>query len=185
MISYKPGLVVLAVSIAAACPTADVREASDLACLGRERRIDTEDLAIGGGKGFPTGDDAREHYVADLAERTGLPPDRIETLLPRYGTRAADVAAFCAADGDTPLENHPTCTAREIEFIIRNERVVHLDDLLLRRTALALLGELTSPLLDELLAITARVLNWPPQQLDAERTRTVDTLLDRHGVTLD
>lgn len=153
--------------------------------LGRERKIDTESLPIGGGKDFPPDDDSRKRYLADLTATTGLPRARVETLLSRYGTRADDVAAFCIADKDSPLENHPPYTVREIEFIIRNERVIHLDDLVLRRTALALLGELTTPLLDELLAITGRVRNWTPQQLDAERERTLATLLDRHGITLE
>jgi len=153
--------------------------------LGRERQIDTRDLPIGGGKDFPPDDDARQRYLAELATQTHLPRARLETLLSRYGTRAADVAAFCIANEDAPLENHPTHTVREIEFIVRDERVIHLDDLVLRRTALALLGELTPALLDELLAITGNVRNWTGQQLDAERKRTLDTLRDRHGITLE
>jgi len=153
--------------------------------LGREREIDTRDLPIGGGKEFPTDDDARARHLANLADQTGLPRPRLEELLSRYGTRAADVAAFCTEGEDRPLENHPTVTAREIEFILRNERVIHLEDLILRRTALALLGELTLPLLDELLKIAEPVMNWTPQQLTAERTRTLATLLDRHAITLE
>jgi len=152
--------------------------------LGRERRVETPDLPIGGGKGFPVDDEARARWLADLSEQTHLDDDRLETLLWRYGTRAADVAAFCAAGQDAPLQHHATYTAREIEFIIRSEQVVHLDDLLLRRTAIALLGEMTGDLLDDLLAIAARAGNWTAEQVDRERTRTVEILLDRHAIDL-
>ena len=89
------------------------------------------------------------------------------------------------AAGDRPLTHHATYTVREIEFIVRNEDVMHLDDLVLRRTAIALLGELTSDLLDELLAIVSVIRDWSRQQTDAERERTVDILRDRHGIELE
>ena len=64
------------------------------------------------------------------------------------------------------------------------DSVYCLDDLVLRRTALALLGELTPALLDELLAILAAAHAWPPDRTAAERQRTVDILLDPHGIDL-
>ena len=153
--------------------------------LDLPRRVDTRDLPIGGGKDFPADDSAMRRYLADLRDRCRLDKDRARNLLERYGTRGADVAAFCAAAPDHPLIHHAAFTAREIEFIIRNEDVMHLDDLVLRRTAIALLGELTSDLLDELLAILATAHNWSPQHVDAERERTKSLLRDRHGIELD
>jgi hypothetical protein len=41
------------------------------------------------------------------------------------------------------------------------ERVVHLDDLIMRRTLIGILGKLTLPLLKELAAIVAKVPPWP------------------------
>jgi len=155
-----------------------------LARLEGQRHVGTQDVPIGGGKDFPRDDEARARWLADLHESTGLGEDRLDTLLLRYGTRAADVADFCIGDQDAPLQHHPTYTAREIEFIIRNERVMHMDDLLLRRTAIALLGELSADLLDELLALAGRVCDWTAEQIDQERTRTVEILLDRHAIDL-
>ena len=154
--------------------------------FGMPRKGDTESMAIGGGKGFPRTDEARAQWIARVAEATGLDENRLETLLLRYGTRGEQVAEFCAARGDQPLQHHPTYTAGEIEFIIRNERVCHLDDLVLRRTAIALLGELTRDrqLLDELLAILAGLHEWPADRAAAERGRTVEILRDRHRIDL-
>ncbi len=117
-----------------------------------------------------------------MHERTQLPQDRLATLLTRYGTRAAAVAEFLAEGSDAPLCHHDGYSRREIEFIARHERVVHLDDLLLRRTVVALLGELTGELLDELAAIIAEVRRWSKEETDREITRTVDILRDRFGV---
>ena len=153
--------------------------------LDLPRRIDTRDVPIGGGKDFPADDNAARRYLADLRDRYRLEKDRARSLLGRYGTRATEVAAFCAAAGDRPLTHHAAYTAREIEFIVRHEDVIHADDLVLRRTAIALLGELTSDLLDELLAIMRPIRNWSPDQTDAERERTKSILRDRHGIEFD
>ncbi len=155
-----------------------------LAHFNKPRKLCTESIPIGGGKDFPRTDLDRTKWIENLSGATGLEADRIEVLLGRYGTGARQVAEFCTAGEDKPLANHATYTAREIEFIIRNERVLHLDDLLLRRTAIALLGELSGELLDELLAIFAGLGELSDDQAAAERKRTVDILHDRHRIDL-
>jgi glycerol-3-phosphate dehydrogenase len=155
-----------------------------LAYFDKPRKVCTEAIPVGGGKDFPHTDLDRSQWIDGVVEAAGLDKTRIDTLLVRYGTAAAQVAEFCAAGGDKPLTHHATYTASEIEFIIRNERVMHLDDLLLRRTAIALLGELTNELLDELLAIFASLHELPEDQIAAERKRTTDILKDRHRIDL-
>jgi glycerol-3-phosphate dehydrogenase len=152
--------------------------------FGLERKVCTESMPIGGGKDFPSTDLDRKQWTNELAEATGLNTDRTETLLVRYGTVAREVAKFCTSAPDALLEHHPSYTKREIEYIISKERVLHLDDLLLRRTAIALLGELTGELLDELLAIFASLRELSDEQIAAERKRTTDILKDRHHIDL-
>jgi glycerol-3-phosphate dehydrogenase len=152
--------------------------------LGLERRMASDDVEIGGGRGFPADDQATRRWVSGLVERTGLDADRVETLLQRYGTRAEQAAGFITADEDHPLKHHPTYTRREIEFIVRNERTVHVDDLVLRRTAIALLGELTHELLGELAEIVGAAHQWPAERVDTEIARAEAILLDRFGVDL-
>ncbi len=154
--------------------------------FGMARKVNTESLPIGGGKGFPRTDEARQAWLAAQADATGLETDRLDTLLFRYGTRGEQVAAFCTAEPDRLLQHHESYTVREIEFIIANERVLHLDDLLLRRTAIALLGDLAKDrgLLDELLTLLATAHNWTPEQVSDERQRTFDILCDKHGIEL-
>ena len=150
--------------------------------FNRARRTGTEEMAIGGGKDFPKEVDARAKWIAAANEKTGLSEERLEVLLDRYGTRAEQVAAFCTEQPDRPLEHHATYTAREIEFIVVREGVMHLDDLLLRRTAIALLGELSGELLAELVAIVGPLLQWSDEEAKKEVERTIDVLDDRHNV---
>ncbi len=150
----------------------------------KTRGATTENLPIGGGKDFPQGEQAKSQWIARLHEQTQLPEDRIETLLQRYGTRAESVARFLVDGPDEPLQHHATYTRREVEFIATVERVMHLDDLVLRRTAIALLGELTAPLLHELAAILAETRQWTEEETAAEVSRTVEILADRFGIRI-
>jgi glycerol-3-phosphate dehydrogenase len=143
-----------------------------LRVLGRRRVRDSANLPIGGGKDYPR-----------MPERTGLPQERLAMLLERYGTGADRIAAYLKAGPDAPLACHAGYSRREIEFITRYERVVHLDDLILRRTLMALLGEVNGPLLEELAAIVAPVLEWSEQDAAAEVERTIQRLEQVHGVT--
>jgi glycerol-3-phosphate dehydrogenase len=143
-----------------------------LRVLGRPRIRDSANVPIGGGKGYPR-----------MPEGTGLPQERLATLLERYGTGADKVAAYLEAGPDAPLAGHAGYSRREIEFMARYERVVHLDDLILRRTLMGLLGEVNGTLLEELAAIVAPVLGWSEQEAAAEVERTIQLLEKAHGVT--
>jgi glycerol-3-phosphate dehydrogenase len=143
-----------------------------LRVLGRKRIRDSADVPIGGGKGYPR-----------MPEGTGLPQERLARLLERYGTGADRVAAYLEAGPDAPLACHAGYSRREIEFMALYERVVHLDDLILRRTLMGLLGEVNGPLLEELAGIVAPVLGWSQQEAAAEVERTIQLLEKVHGVT--
>jgi glycerol-3-phosphate dehydrogenase len=144
-----------------------------LRVLGRARVRSSADLPIGGGKGYPR-----------LPEGTGLPHERLLTLQKRYGNSADRVAAYMKAGLDEPLANHAGYSRREIEFIALNERVVHLDDLIMRRTLIGILGELTLPLLKELAAVVEQVQQWPKEKTVAEIERTIQLFKKVHGVNL-
>jgi glycerol-3-phosphate dehydrogenase len=145
-----------------------------LRALGRPRVRDTANLPIGGGKGYPR-----------MPEGTGLPQERLTALLDRYGTGADRVAAYLQAGPDAPVALQATYSRREIELMARDERVVHLDDLILRRTLMGLLGQVNRPLLEELAAIVAPVLQWSGQDSAAEVERTIQLLERVHGVMAD
>jgi glycerol-3-phosphate dehydrogenase len=147
--------------------------------LARVRRVSTEDRAIGGGRAFPAD---RTGWVRRLAQATHLPEGRVETLFERYGTEAEAVAGFIAAGPDTnmPNENYST---RETLFLIRSEAIEHLDDLLLRRTTLAVSGELSLAMVDATLDLLAAEKHWSPARRAEERSRFLTLLGERHGVS--
>ncbi len=154
--------------------------AADMALekIGKLRHVATADRPIGGGRGFP---DNATIWLSQLVARTGLSNERIATLFSRYGTDAADVAAFIVAGADTPLP-HDGYSTRELQFLIDTEAVEHLDDLLLRRSTLAISGELSLDMVDASLDVLAREKRWTPARCASERIRFLTLLSERHGV---
>ena len=151
--------------------------------LGRRETVTTEDRAIGGGADFPRSTGRTLAWAAAHSHVVG--ERRAGELLVRYGTRATEVlAAIAARGGDEPLAAAPDFSVSEIEFLVRDELVVHLTDLVLRRTSLAFTGSVTPQLLDELADIAAGVLGWDADRRRAEIGATVETLRTRHGVEL-
>jgi len=152
-----------------------------LAHLGLQRRKFTRDLPIGGGRGFARSPDERKKQIEGLAAWTGLDRQRLEILYDRYGSRAEAAANFIKRGSDESLASVPGYSRREIAFLTLNEKILHLDDLILRRTMLAMLGRLTKAGLDELADVVGEVLGWTGEQKNAEVQRTLSILADRHG----
>jgi len=136
--------------------------------LGLERRCSTEHVAIGGGSHCPTGDE-RGRWVERVAGETGLSPERVATLFERYGTAAA---RFGAGD-ETPLAALPDYTLGEVRRIAAEEQVVHLDDLVCRRSTIALLGRATEPALAELARAVGAALDWDAARQADEARRAI------------
>jgi glycerol-3-phosphate dehydrogenase len=152
-------------------------EAADaaLARLGRPRRQSTVALPIGGGAAFPSD---RAAWVREVARETGLPEPRIATLLARYGTRARAAAQAISAGPDAPLATLPDHSTGELAWIAREEMVVQLADLVLRRTLVALRGLATEATVREM----AAALGWDAARQEAEVAATMELLRARHGV---
>jgi glycerol-3-phosphate dehydrogenase len=152
-----------------------------LAFLKLQRQKNTQNLSIGGGHGYPISADEYKKQIDSLAAWTGLDRDRLQTLFERYGTRTEAVAQFIESAEDRPLKSLPTYTTREILFLVQHEKIQRLDDVVLRRTMLAMLGKLSRVCLDELSDILAESLGWSDEQKTVEVKRTVHLLADRHG----
>jgi glycerol-3-phosphate dehydrogenase len=104
--------------------------------------------------------ETREEWIARVAGRSGLTKERVATLLDRYGTKAEAYARGTDARAKTPLKSLPDYTVGEIERIAADEQIVHLTDLVCRRSTIALLGRATSQTLQELADIVGRILGW-------------------------
>lgn len=152
--------------------------------LGRPRRKSTRDLPIGGGKGYPRTQQEHQQCLARLNAWSGLSEETLQRLCERYGMRAENLILFIGNEQDHPLHTLPDYTQREIAFLLQHEKVIHLDDLVLRRTSLAILGRLTRPALEELATLAAKALNWDETRRQAEIERTLDILRQKHQVEL-
>jgi len=152
--------------------------------LGIKRNKGTQELPVGGGRNYPRTSEERTKYINGLAAWTGLSHERLETLFERYGTRAESIAEFMKVATDAPLNSLPSYSKRELLFLIQHEKAEHLDDLLLRRTMLAMLGKLTRDAVIECSMLMADALNWNLERRNAEAERTLRVLADRHRVRL-
>ncbi|GAA3205084.1 glycerol-3-phosphate dehydrogenase/oxidase [Microbacterium terregens] len=143
-----------------------------LGLLARPRRSSTKGVPIGGGLGYPTTERARRRWID--AHRGDLALGRVATLLDRYGTTAAEVIAAIAKDpDDRPLVTLPDFSTAELRHLVRTEGVVHLDDVLLRRTSLAFIGAVTAESAAEVAEAIGALLGWDAAQRRAETTRAL------------
>lgn len=154
-----------------------------LALLGAERTVSTVGMPIGGGAGFPSTDAAMQVWLADNSREVGRA--RATQLMERYGTRATGIIEELGEVGDDRLVSAPDYSVQEITRLIRTEHVVHLLDLLQRRTSIAFTGGVTSALLEELTPLLADALGWTGEQADAEIAAATATLRTVHGVQFD
>jgi glycerol-3-phosphate dehydrogenase len=155
-----------------------------LAQLGVQRQTDTYDKPIGGGLNYPITDTVRQAWINTLRGSSSLEKDRITTLFNRYGTRSAEFIKYLQSQQDTPLKHNSDYSRCEVEFIAKHERVSHLSDVVLRRTLLAMLGDITIPLLQELARIIAPILGWSDDDLQSEIDRTIQLLQQCYGMKL-
>lgn len=99
--------------------------------------------------------------------------------------RRADTKSLPIGEGaEAVLKTTPDYTREEIEALAECEKIVHLDDLLLRRTLLAYLGQLTRPRVEQLAGWLGEPLGWDAQRKNAEVVRAAKILADRHRVEL-
>ncbi|MDD9722898.1 glycerol-3-phosphate dehydrogenase/oxidase [Sulfitobacter sp. PR48] len=151
-----------------------------LSSLVRNRRVSTRDMAIGGGRQFP---DDPSDLCRQLRAQYALPPNRAEQLIDRYGTRAAELAGFCQAEQDRPLVAGCTYGTAEILWICRNEFVETLSDIVLRRTALAISGQISMEIIAALAALFGRERVLPEREIKRQSDALIAELDSYHGVT--
>ncbi len=100
-------------------------------------------------------------------------------LVDCYGTQIDDLATLCREEADlaqTLSPNHDTVRA-QIIWAAKYESVVHLSDIVFRRTDLCLLGDPGNFVLQECARLAGEVLGWTPDR-QAEEVALVRAELD-------
>ncbi len=154
--------------------------------LQRPRKVTTQSMPIGGGKGFPEGGAARTRWLAEAASALRVDPRRLDRLLSRYGTTALRIAQHESPwSGEQGLPNSRDYDLAEIDFIARNEFVEHLADIVMRRTTLAIGGGLTLSDLSRIADVAARALGWDRPRVEWEIDQVVTQLVGRNQMRLE
>ncbi|MER8572094.1 glycerol-3-phosphate dehydrogenase/oxidase [Mesorhizobium sp. M1409] len=148
------------------------------------RKVTTQAMPIGGGRDFPPDALARIDWLARARSETGIEERRLDQLLSRYGTRATQIAKH-GSDDEGRLPDSESYSRSEIDYIVRDEFVEHLADIVMRRSTLAIAGSLTGRDLREIASIAARALDWSAGRIAQEIEAAVVELEGRNLMRLD
>lgn len=149
--------------------------------LRRPRKANTLNVPIGGGQVFPKDQTLLEKA---LAREFSVTPERARYLARTYGTAAADLQKFCIAEGADQPVNGSALTRNEAIYLIRNELVETLSDLVLRRTSLAIDGSLSLDIIDQLSRLVLEEKHLTRHEAEEQRSSLIQELGDYHGVSL-
>lgn len=151
--------------------------------LGCDRCVNTSSRAIGGGAAYPENSDDLE---GALRIDFDITPDRAQHLAARYGTVSIAVQTYCVDfESDHTLVAASQYSSGEIAYLTEHEYVNSLSDIVLRRTDLAISGQISTDLIDGICDIMGKVKGWSRNQIKAERQSLIADLQNFHGVSLD
>jgi glycerol-3-phosphate dehydrogenase len=131
-----------------------------IASLGKTKAKSTESLPVRGGKNLPLTKTEKETYVKNLSSKFGFTDDYSKELLLRYGTYAERIAEFIQKNHGKALKSIPNWNSGELQFILQNEKPLHLDDLFVRRSTIAWLGNASAEVIEEFGDIMADEYKW-------------------------
>lgn len=148
--------------------------------LGKSRKIGTLELPIGGGCDFPI-DPGK--WIIQICAEFNISAKRAQHVLDHYGSNARSLLNACKNEG--PQCNHAEAlrySPAELAYLVRSERVVHLSDLALRRTDLAITGLISTTVIEQLAAIAAQELGWKAARMKQEIAALTTELEQYYGV---
>lgn len=151
-----------------------------LARIGGRRWHSTLEMQIGGGAGLPQD---KGDLLRQIALSSGLCHEDSAVLLHRYGMTALRIARSFA-DAPRTIPALPGYWEQELLWLCHNERVIRLDDLVLRRTLIAFEGRASASAINALGHLAAGALGWTAARTEQEIARVTDLLRLRHHVSL-
>jgi glycerol-3-phosphate dehydrogenase len=104
------------------------------------------------------------------AQQLGIDKDSAIWLVRRHGNRVSEVFQICENDAHLVKRIKPELPfiMADLVFCVRHEMVLHLDDVLRRRTPLLILTKITSAQITQLTKITAKILGWDAKKTNDE-----------------
>jgi len=153
-----------------------------LARLGQARRLSTAGVKIGGGHDYPATDAEKRKWLENLLSDYPIERDRLETLFSQYDTKVVDLLDMVGGKASIMVYQLPSISVGEVEYLLRTEDVVHLDDLVFRRTMLGKLGQITPEVLQALAVICADTLGWDEETQLKEIEQINEILRANHRI---
>jgi glycerol-3-phosphate dehydrogenase len=148
--------------------------------LGKPRTRSTLDMPIGGGRDYPENVDS---WLSATCTKFSVSPERARHMLDHYGSKARTVLQACNEfPDDSAISDNCPYSVGEITYLIQSERAVHLADVIMRRTALAITGKISSEMISQIAAIAAKCLNWDVARREQEVASLISELGNFHGV---
>lgn len=151
-----------------------------LSTLNLPRLRTTRDLPIGGGKDYPRSEEDMAAYLSRLSEEFDVPLEMTRGMFERHGTLARVLLEQSKDLPNRTLQHYPWLSERELYYIATCEDVVHLDDIVFRRTLIGMFGLLTPQGLAEIAEHVAKWLGWDEPRKLAEIRRVEQLLRDKH-----
>jgi glycerol-3-phosphate dehydrogenase len=139
-----------------------------LARFGKSRLESTRERDYPGAESYPKGEAEKRQWIGRVAAAHGLTAERVAVLLGRYGTEAERWAQQPEPQWRIALKALPDYTVGEIRMIAQCEQVLHLSDLVRRRSLITLLGQANETALAELADIVGDVLGWDADHRNRE-----------------
>jgi len=127
----------------------------------------TEEVPLVGAAGFTVAWETRD----ELAESTGLPRERLEHLLGRYGTLIGELTDLLRERRDLgePIQGAPGYLRVEAVYAVAAEGALHLDDILTRRTRISIeTPDRGVQAAEEVARLVAPLLGWEDATLERE-----------------
>ncbi len=136
--------------------------------LGKTKVRSTESLPVRGGKNLPLAKAEKEAYTLKLSSEFGFTEEYSKELLQRYGTYSEKIADFIKKNNGKTLKSIPNWNSGELHFILQNEKPLHLDDLFIRRSTIAWLGNASAEVIDEFANIMTEEYKWSSSKKNEE-----------------
>lgn len=150
--------------------------------IGKPRQCSTLNTPIGGGAHYPA---QEADLVQDLVSEFSVSTARAGHLVGHYGTHAREVLVYCnsSADDDAPLYDGAAYSTGEIDWLIVHEYVQTVADIVLRRTSLAITGDVSRLAIQRIAQRLAKLRDLSPAQIDLQMTHITQHLAEFHGVS--
>jgi glycerol-3-phosphate dehydrogenase len=132
--------------------------------LGRARAASTQDRPYLGAQDYPADKAAEAQWIQRVARDSHTDEAYMTHLFKRYGTEAETLAKYQDESWQTPLKTLPDYSTGEVAYLTQTECILHLSDLVRRRSVITLLGHATEGVLQELADIMAPTLGWDELQ---------------------